>query len=142
MPRNTIELEFADGKYLFALPLPRIDELQRKTGVGIGALFARVLKGCAQVGDDIVQAPSHAEFHALDLIETIRQGLIGGGRGEVDGAEVKVTPVLAQRLIDNYVNCEPLAEAWAVAAAVLGAAVVGYDEPKKKADNPNEATGD
>lgn len=41
-------------------------------------------------GDEIVLAPAQAEFYALDIIEIIRQGLIGGGRGTVDGVEVKV----------------------------------------------------
>lgn len=100
--RNTIELDFADGSYTFALPLPRIDELQRKTSIGIGGLFARVIKGCAQIGSDVVMVPASAEFYAIDLIETIRQGLIGGNHAIVDGQEIKVSPALAERLIQNY----------------------------------------
>lgn len=130
---NSIELAFGDGEYLFALPLERIDELQRKTGAGIGALFARVVKGANRIGDDVVLAPGSAEFYALDLIETIRQGLIGGGRGVVDGKELSVTPVLAQRLVANYVLNRPLAEAWELAVSILGAVIVGYDDGKKKA---------
>lgn len=139
LSRNTIDLAFADGTYTFALPLPRIDELQRKTGVGIGALFARVLKGCGRVGDDIVHAPAMAEFYALDLVETIRQGLIGGNKGLVDGKDITVSPALAQRLLDNYVLCQPLSDAWSIAASILGATIVGYDAPgtvKKKAQKP------
>lgn len=142
---NSIELDFADGAYLFALPLERIDELQRKTGSGIGGLFARVVKGANRIGDDVVLAPGSAEFYALDLIETIRQGLIGGGRGVVDGKELTVTPVLAQRLVANYVLNRPLAEAWELAVSILGAVIVGYDDGKKKAPQaePSEmpATG-
>lgn len=135
---NSIDLEFADGAYAFALPLERIDELQRKTGTGIGGLFARVIKGANQIGDDIVLAPGSAEFYALDLIETIRQGLIGGGKGVVDGAEIKVSPVLANRLITNYVLSRPLSEAWEIAVSILGAVIVGYEpvEGKKKASQP------
>jgi hypothetical protein len=129
--RNTIELEFADGVYTFALPLPRIDELQRKTGIGIGALFSRVLKGCARIGDEIVLAPGTAEFYAEDLVETVKQGLIGGGKGIVNGEEIRVTPVIANRLIDNYVLINPLSDCWSVAASILGAVIVGYDPPKK-----------
>ncbi len=131
MSRNTVDLDFADGRYTFALPLARIDELQRKTGVGIGALFARVLKGCHQVGAEIVIAPGHGEFYALDLIETIRQGLIGGNHGVVNGAEVKVTPTLVNSLIQNYVLEHPLSDSWSLAASILGAVIVGYDPPKK-----------
>jgi hypothetical protein len=45
--------------------------------------------------------PAAAEFYAVDIIETLRQGLIGGGKGIVNGVEVKVTPVLANTLIKN-----------------------------------------
>jgi hypothetical protein len=127
----TIDLEFADGSYTFALPLPQINELQKKTGVGIGGLFARVLKGCMNVGDDVVLAPGQAEFYALDLIETVRHGLIGGGRGMVNGEEIKVTPAMANRLVDTYVLSRPLNESWSLAGAILGACIVGYDPPKK-----------
>jgi hypothetical protein len=131
MPDNTIELEFADGSYTFALPLPQINELQRKCGIGIGGLFGRVLKGCHQVGDDVILAPGQAEFYALDIIETVRHALIGGGKGTVNGEEVKVTPMLANRLVDTYVMGRPLSDSWSMAASILGAVIVGYDPPKK-----------
>lgn len=140
MSQNTIEMAFADGEYTFALPLERIDELQRKTGAGIGKLFGRVLKGVMRSGDDITLNPTTAEFYALDLIETVRQGLIGGGKGMVDGAEIKVTPALAQRLVANYVLNRPLSDAWSLAASILGAAVVGYDPPGEAA--PGESPAD
>jgi hypothetical protein len=130
---NTIDLEFADGTYTFALPLERIDELQRKCGAGIGALFARCLKGVHRSGDDIILAPGQAEFYALDVIETVRQGLIGGKKGLVDGKEIEVSPALAQRLVANYVLNQPLSSAWSLAAAILGAVVVGYDPPGEAA---------
>lgn len=136
---NTIDLAFADGTYNFALPLDRIDELQRKTGIGIGGLFARVIKGALRNGDDIILAPASAEFYALDLIETVRQGLIGGGRGVVDGTEVKVTPVLAQRLVASYLLNQPLSQAWELAVSILGAVIVGYDPPGEGAPGPSPA---
>ena len=46
MSNSTIELNFGDGAYTFALPLPQIAELQRKCDIGIGGLFGRVTKGC------------------------------------------------------------------------------------------------
>lgn len=131
MSLNTIELAFGDGAYIFALPLPQIAELQRKTDCGIGALYARVVKGCIQVEGQWHLNPGMAEFFALDLIETVRQGLIGGGKGIVNGEEVAVTPVLAGKLIDAYVMGQPLIEAWKIAATVLGTSVLGYDPPKK-----------
>lgn len=128
---NTIDLEFADGQYTFALPLPQILELQRKTGMGIGGLYARTLKGVTRVGDETMLVPGQAEFYALDVIETIRHGLIGGGKGVVNGEEIKVTPLIANRLIDAYVLGQALVEAWKVATTVLFACIMGYDPPKK-----------
>jgi hypothetical protein len=129
---NTIDLEFADGEYTFALPLPRIDELQHKTHIGIGGLYQRLLKG-AVIGETGQAAiiPHLGEFYALDIVETVRQGLIGGGKGVVNGAEVRVTPELANRLIENYVLTQPLASSWPKAVMILAACIVGYDPPKK-----------
>lgn len=127
---NFIDLEFADGEYRFALPLAQIDELQRKCGAGIGAIFSRVLKGASRHGNDIILAPGQAEFYAGDLIETVRQGLIGGKRGTVDGTEIEVNPSVVKRLLDAYVMDQPLSRAWELAVAILGAVIVGY-EPKK-----------
>lgn len=129
--QNSIDLEFADGTYTFALPLARINELQSKTGIGIGGLFSRVLKGVARVGDEIVLAPSAADFYVADVIETVRQGLIGGGKGVVDEQEIAVSPAVADRLIKNYLLERPLLDAWTISASILGVCVVGY-EPKKK----------
>jgi len=138
MATNTIELEFADGVYLFALPLERIDELQTKCKIGIGGLFQRLLKGCITdpLTGQVIGNPAASEFYAVDIIETLKQGLIGGGRGSVDGVEVKVTPLIANQLIRNYVLDRPLAESWSLAVSVLVACIVGYDPPKK--DEPAE----
>lgn len=136
--QNFIDLEFGDGTYKFALPLPQINELQRKAGVGIGGLFSRVLKGCTRIGDDVVLAPAVAEFYALDLIETIRHALVGGGKGIVNGEEVKVTPQLANRLIDTYVLSSALSDSWSLAASILGAVVVGYSPPEHKKKDGSE----
>lgn len=144
MPSNTIDLEFADGEYTFALPLERIDELQIKCGIGIGGLYARVIKGFVRdpVTGQVMTAPGAAEFYALDLIETLRQGLIGGGKGIVNGAEVKVTPQVANQLLRNYVLDRPLNESWSMAAAILGACIIGYDPPKKDEPPVEGATGE
>lgn len=133
MGQNSLDIEFADGEYFFALPIARIQELQTKCGIGIGALFARVLRGCVPIDGQIMLTPGLAEFYATDIVETIRQGLIGGGRGVVNGEEVKVTPPLANRLIEAYVLDRPLIESWSLAASILAACIVGYDPPKKDA---------
>lgn len=139
MSRNSIELNFADGEYLFALPLPQIEELQRKTETGIGQLHARVIEGAVKGDNGIALLPNFAKFYVKDLVETIRLGLIGGGQGIVNGEEVKVSPHEANRLVEAYVvtrdgrlHC-PLYDLWVMAYAILGVCVCGFDPPKKAA---------
>jgi hypothetical protein len=130
---NTIDLDFADGEYHFALPLPQIDELQQKCRVGICALYGRLIKGCTydQASGEVKIVPAWGEFYAIDIVETVRQGLIGGGKAVVDDKEITVTAELANRLIKNYVLTKPLIDAWPKAVSILGACIQGYDPPKK-----------
>lgn len=132
-----IDLKFADGTYTFKLGLAQINELETKCGTGIGAIYARLLKGRyrAQDGEEF-GLPLEAEFRNIDLVETIRQGLIGGGRGEVDGQSVVVTTIRANELVERYVVDRPRLEAWETATAVLSALIEGYEPPKK--DEPGE----
>lgn len=127
---NFIDLPFADGVYRFALPLAQIAELQRKCDAGIGEIFARVLRGAHQQGGQILLAPSDAQFYVLDLIETVRHGLIGGKGGTVNEQPVRVTPPDATRLIDTYLLDQPLMVAWELAVAILGALIIGYEAPE------------
>ena len=131
-----IDLAFADGTYRFALGLLQIHELQTKCGVGIGAIYALVVQG--RVADDItVGHPAYAAYHLEDLRETIRQGLIGGGEGLVDGLAVKVSALRANELVERYLADMPLVEQWNLAAAILYAKIEGYKptdgSDKKKA---------
>lgn len=130
MANNFIDLNFADGTYRFALGLAQIDEIQRKTGVGIGRIYARCLSGVTRVNDDIVLSPSHAEFYAHDLKHVIVQGLIGGNSGEVDKKEIKVDDRLANRLFENYLANKPIADWWELAISVLSACIVGFTPPE------------
>lgn len=131
MPESKIDIDFADGTYTFALPLPRIEEVQQKCGIGIGGLFARVLKGFVEIGDEIFQDHNQAQFYALDIVEPIRQGLIGGNHGFVNGVDIAVSPALADRLIQNYVADRPLTDSWSLSASILAACIKGYTPPKK-----------
>jgi hypothetical protein len=139
-----IELRMADGVYRCALGLAQIDELQTKTGAGIGALYARVLQG-RPPGDIRVGHPGYAAFHLADLRETIRQGLIGGGEGLVDDQPVKVSALRANEILDRYITHMPLVEQWNLAAAILYALVEGYeptDEEKPRAGEPGSGDDD
>lgn len=126
-----IDLNFGDGAYTFALPLAQMNEIEKKLGEGLGAIYARVLQG-SYIMPDGVEFTNHAEaaWKVGDLVEVMRQGLIGGGKGVVDGAEVKVTPHRANEMIQAYVLSRPLGEALTFVKAILGACIVGY-EPKK-----------
>jgi hypothetical protein len=139
----SIELDFADGRYTCALPVPQINELQRKCEIGIGGLYQRLLKGrTPRLNDETGMLEmglnaEGAEFYIADIVETIRHGLIGGGRGEVNGAEVRVTEALANKLVATYVLGKPIYQYWSMAASILIACIYGY-EPEKK-DEPAQA---
>jgi len=138
-----IDLPFGDGTYRFRLTLPLINELQRKTGSGIGALFARVIAGRYRSGLDGSDfgSPEEAQYSVADVIEPIRYGLLGGGMGWVDGEKIEVDAAVAQSLMEAHVfPARPLAEAWGLAAAVLMATVEGYVEPnpQKKSEEHGE----
>jgi hypothetical protein len=123
--QTDIHLAFADGTYRFALGLEQIHELQTKCKVGIGGLYARVIQG--RVQDDIsVGHPAYAAYFMEDLTETVRQGLMGGGAGMVDGLEVKVGALRANELVERYLMPMPLQEQWNLAAAILYAKIEGY----------------
>lgn len=143
MPAS-IELEFGDGTYLFALKIPQILELQRVCGwadakgnkreTGIFTIYGRVLKGryVLQETDLTFGMPHECEAHLSDVIETIRLGLIGGGRGMVNKQEVSVSQLRARELVDTYCfPAVPLKESWDIAAAILTAVVEGYEAQKK-----------
>jgi hypothetical protein len=142
MPAQThIDLEFADGEYRFALGLEQIRELQNACGDGIGAIYARVLQG--RVSADVtVGHPGYAAYKLDDLIETIRQGLIGGGQGLVSEQAVKVEPMRANQLIANYLHDMPLSRQWDLAAAILYAKIEGYEPAVGDADEQDDSDDD
>lgn len=133
--QTALELKFADGDYLFDLKLPQLAELQRIRDAGIFKIYGRVLKGRYMLGDNPVAVPEDGEVYAEDLIETIRLGLIGGGKGMVNGQEVSVPALRARSLVETYCHPAPLREIWAIAAAILAARIEGFTPPagKKKA---------
>lgn len=135
--RTHIDLAFADGEYRFALGLAQIHEIQVKCKAGIGAVYARVLQGRVADAPEIGH-PLYAAYQVDDIFETIRQGLIGGGQGRVDGQDVTVTAMRANELVERYAHPAPLADMWSLAAAILFAKIEGYapalDEAQKKTE--------
>lgn len=148
VPPCEIELEFADGVYLFRLNGPQRAELQRLCGfkanhpqyglvdvpAGLGAIVSRVLKGRYQKGDGEGSwgHPEEGAWHDADLDETIRLGLIGGGKGLVNEQEVKVDAMRARQLVETYVRPFPRSHAWDMAAAILLACYQGFTPPAAK----------
>lgn len=136
---NLDDHEFGDGRYRFGLTVKGIEEIQNKCDAGIGAVFRRVTAGVYQLDGQVIANPNEAEFALNDIVETIRQGLIGGNCGWVDGREVTVNPMLANNLINLYVSDRPLTEGWTLAAAILLARMIGYDPPGKGEPGLNPA---
>lgn len=62
--KTSIELDWADGTYLFHLDIPRLKELQERCDAGPPEVLKRLVEGRARVED---------------AQETVRLGLIGGG---------------------------------------------------------------
>lgn len=95
---------FGDGVKPFAFPTRElIEELERKTGQGVGALFRRFRS---------------SDYSFSDVTEVIRLGLIGGG----------TTPPDADKLVSVYAIGRPLAEVFAVADGVITSLFFGSDD--------------
>lgn len=127
---TALELKFGDGDYLFDLKLPQLAELQRLRDCGIFKIYGRVLRGRYFLAGEPLAVAEDGEAFVEDIYETIRLGLIGGGKGLVNGKEIEVSALRAKQLVEAYAHPAPLRESWAVAAAVLGARVEGYTAPK------------
>lgn len=131
-------LDWADGSYDFRLTWGGgAAEIERKGDpkglVGIMGIYERVMIGQA---------------HLADVVETIRQGLLGGAGGTVDEQPVECTPAVVEALIKRYVTgpeARPFTESWTLAKAILHTFMVGYEPAqaegsKKKASEPEETT--
>lgn len=114
----------------------QIAELEKKCDAGLGKIYARTLAGRYGLkADDVL--PLDGEYRFPELVEIIRQGLIGGDYGVVDDRVVIVRPndLVSAYLFSPSDHRQPVKETWALAASVLSALVEGY-VPKKKADQP------
>ncbi len=105
-------IAFADGDYLFKLPLKWLAELEATCNAGIGAIYARVLT---------------YQHTSRDVVEVIRCGLIGGG----------CDPTKARKLIETYIDGFPLEEAHQLAIAILAGCVHGY-APDEEEEAPGK----
>jgi Protein of unknown function (DUF3356). len=106
--RITLRAFFGDRERAFTLTDPMIAELERQTGLGIGALYAKLI---------------NLGYSAQLLKETIRLGLIGGG----------TSPDEAAQLCAAYVENRPLAEIFPLAFEIMDARWNGIEDPEKDA---------
>lgn len=113
----TVSHFVGDAEYPLALPGVMIEELQRKTGSGIGALMSRF---------------ASQAFSFNDLRETVRCSLIGGG----------MKPATADQLAATYIDERPIDDAVQIAFAVLNARFfgTGTEELVPIADEPKPAS--
>lgn len=100
-----------EGEYLFRLGIGQLRKLQEQTDFGPWELFKRLSQG---------------RWRVDDVRETIRQGLVGGGKlvtssGTIDDVRIN-------RLIRNYVDERPWLPNVAIAASILNAAVIGPED--------------
>jgi len=136
-----IELAFGDGDYLFALPLPQLVELEEKCGFidaqgnrrkrGVIAIYSDLLAGLVVIDGEVVALPHEGRASGADSREIVRLGLIGGGKGLVNGKSIPVDALLARKLVERHIDTAPLVKRWTTAAAILRAAIEGYEPPKK-----------
>lgn len=135
-----LDLPCFDGVYTFKLGLAQISEIEKKCDAGIGAIYARTLAGRYGL-DEAAVLPTEGAYRFSELVEIIRQGLIGGKHAMIGGADVLITSTRANELIQNYLLDGPdrivMRQTWAIAASVLSALIEGYTPPKK--DEPVES---
>lgn len=89
-----------------------IVELEKVTGFGIGAIFARAVD---------------LHFGHREVIETIRLGLIGGGMSDNDAAD----------LVATYIAPRPIHEVHPISRSVLRALWFG-PAPAEAAEQPED----
>lgn len=119
--QTSIDLAFGDGEYNFNLSWAGCAEVERASNAEIMVIYSRVLNGQASTSD---------------MVEIIRQGLMGGSGGTVDDEPVETPDHVVARLIKRYVtgpDRQPISVSWTLAQAIISAAIIGY-EPAKKND--------
>ncbi len=115
-----LETAWGDGVHRFRLNISGLLELEGKCDAGVMAIYDRLIDG---------------KWKLVDVRETIRIGLIGGGKAPTD----------AHALTARYVDDRPLLESYPVALQILAKAMNPPKDIAKKAKAAQakeaEATG-
>lgn len=131
-----VEADFADGRYVFWLPMPQVIELERIAGASILAIEERLRAGIGQEDGGGVVFLGGGGATVREIREVIRLGLIGGNEGCASGEVREVGPLVARDLVDAYVYPNrPLVEGAALAWRILNAAIFGVQLKKKATAN-------
>lgn len=138
-PPAEITLEFADGEYLFRLPLVLLAELQQLRGTPVtwpdGSAGLR-----PKAFGTIWREQMTGEYDPLDCRQIVRLALIGGGRGvTAEGVDVEVSAPRAERLVATYFDPWPQQDKWDLARAILVAVAQGYVPPRDDDEGDGDA---
>ena len=138
-----VDIKFADGEYRFQYGLSQISELEKKCEAGLGRIYARTLAGRYGTGKG-ESLPLEAEYRFSELVELIRQGLIGGNQATVDGEPKTVSSVRANDLIANYILSPgpermPVSSVWDLAVSAIYPLIEGYTPPGEAGAGPAPA---
>lgn len=114
MSRCSVDLQWADGTFTFALPIAQLEELQTLCDAGPMVIAQRL---------------EHGHWTSKEVYHTLRLGLIGGG----------MKPDEALRKTRLYVLERPWLENVMPALAVMQAVLIGKpDEPVGKSPADGE----
>ena len=97
---------FGDGHRSFCLTAQMIIELERSTGIGIGAISRRLIE---------------RDFKHVEMLEVIRLAMIGGGEH----------PQRAAELVETYARARPIEESHLLAIEIINAVWFGGSSDKK-----------
>lgn len=112
---SRVELSWGDGEHVFKLALAQVRELQERCKAGPAEIAERL---------------QSSRWFVDDIRETLRLGLIGGGK----------TPVEALTLVKRYVDERPLAENIIVANVLIMSVLYGVaDDPVGKKEEAEGA---
>lgn len=129
-----VEAAFADGEYVFWLPLIRVTELERVTGASMLAIEERLRPAIGRDIDEQFHFTGGGAATVKEIREVIRLALVGGNEGVVDCEKIEVGPLTAKALVESYVYpARPLGESVVLAWRILHGAIFGV-RLKKKAE--------
>lgn len=156
--QTSVEIEIANGVYPCAIGLQGVREIEKATGDGIGAVVSRIMFG-AEVDWSLMATqnlrseptryatdPRQAAYKIDDLIEIVRQSLIGaaelGMKPTIDGIQAQhcCTPSRANEVIKNYLlpPVSDLDTLRTLATFIAGNLALGYVPPEKKSQSETE----